>query len=29
MKHYVVTISRQFAARGRSVAQEMSKILGI
>ena len=29
MKHYVVTISRQFAAMGRSVAQEMSKILGI
>ena len=29
MKHYVITISRQFAAMGRSVAQEMSRELGI
>ena len=29
MSHYVVTISRQFAAMGRAVAQEMSRELGI
>ena len=29
MSHYVVTISRQFAAMGRAVAQNMSRELGI
>lgn len=29
MTHYVVTISRQFAAMGRAVAQQMSRELGI
>lgn len=29
MRHYVITISRQFAAMGRSVAQAMSEELGI
>lgn len=29
MKHYVITISREFAAMGRGVAQEMSEELGI
>lgn len=29
MSHYVVTISRQFAAMGRAVAQQMSRELGI
>lgn len=29
MSHYVVTISRQFAAMGRAIAQQMSRELGI
>lgn len=29
MSHYVITISRQFAAMGRAVAQQMSRELGI
>lgn len=29
MDNYVITISRQFASMGRSIAQEMSEILGI
>lgn len=29
MSHYVITLSRQFASMGRSIAQEMSRQLGI